>query len=126
MLGKRLAATYNLRAKSDISGGDVIVELEGFASNQTDAIHKGELIIMGVSAHGNIHTSITACDANIYGEAKFRIAAPKPNTTLAGQQVYADPLHIIVSMDSDTIEVQRDTAGFYYLSLTVTADGWKT
>jgi hypothetical protein len=125
LIGKRTNATSNLRAKEDLSAGSVVMLIEGFASNQADAIHSGELLIIGGNPHGNVQTSVTACDANIYGEAKFRIAMPKTNTTGVGELVYQDPFHIIVSLDSDTVEVQRDTAGFYYLSFTATADGFK-
>ena len=80
---------------------------------------------MGGNPHGNVVTSISSCDANIFGEAKFRLAAPMSGFLVNGNKVYQDPFHIIVSLDSDTVEIQRDTAGFYYLSFSATADGFK-
>lgn len=113
-----------LHYKDDANAGDNVVLIEGFSSNQADAIKRGELFITD-NKHGNIKTAGSSTDANIYGEAKFRFTTPLHSGKTAGQRIYNDPAHIIVSLDTDTVEVSRDTAGFYYLSLSFTADEWK-
>ena len=113
-----------LRYREDASAGDVTVLIEGFASDQVDAIKRGELLITD-SKHGNIKTVGSSTDANIYGEAKFRYTTPLHSNKSAGDRLYNDPQHIIVTLDVDTVEVSRDTAGFYYLSMSFTADEWK-
>jgi len=114
-----------LRYKTAGTAGNNIILAEGFQSNLSNAIAQGELLIMGDLKHGDIKTAGSSTDANIYGEAKFRIATPLHTNKLVGDTIFSDPEHIIVSLDTDTVEVARDTAGFYYLSLSFTADEWK-
>lgn len=113
-----------LRYREAASAGDVTVLIEGYASDQANAIKRGELFITD-NKHGNIKTAGSSTDANIYGEAKFRYSTPLHSNKTAGEKLYRNPQHIIVSLDVDTVEVTRDTAGFYYLSLSFTADEWK-
>ena len=114
-----------VRYRETASAGANTVLIEGFSSNQTDAIKLGELIIAQDGIHGNIKTAGSSTDANIYGEAKFRFTTPLHSAQTIGSQLFNDPQHIIVSLDTDTVEVSRDTAGFYYLSLSFTADQYK-
>ena len=126
LIGRK--GTYNvqggLRYKEAASAGANTILIEGFSSNQADAIQRGELLING-GYHGNIVTAASSTASNIYGEAKFRLATPLPTGQSISNQIYNDPEHIIVSLDTDTVEVSRDSAGFYYLSLTFTADNFK-
>lgn len=113
-----------LRYKDAASAGDNVVLIEGFATNQADAVKRGELFVTDTK-HGNIKTAGSSTDANAYGEAKFRFTTPLHSNKNVAQLIYNNPQHIIVSLDTDTVEVTRDTAGFYYLSLSFTADEWK-
>lgn len=113
-----------LRYREDASAGANSILIEGFATLQEDAIQRGELLING-GYYGNLVTAASSTDANAYGEARFRLATPLPSGQSISNQIYNDPFHIIVTLDTDTVEVSRDTAGFYYLSLTFTADNFK-
>ena len=126
MLGNRTTGVTNvIRYKDEGTAGDITVLAEGFASNQSEVVRRGELFIMSDEKHGNIKTAGSSTDANVYGEAKFRISTPIHSTQAPGNRIYQDPFHIIVSLDADTVQVTRDTAGFYNLSMTFTADEWK-
>ena len=125
LVGRERSTIRDLRFKENVSTGDVTVLIEGFSSDQSDAIHRGELLIMGDSKHGNIKTAASTTDANVYGEAKFRLTTPMYSGRAISERLFNNPHHIIVSLDTDTVEVNRDTAGFYYLSLSFTADEWK-
>ena len=127
MLGREEDSDYGiagLRFKDDASAGDNIVLIEGFAGNQSNAVKRGELMVVD-NKHGNIKTVGSSTDANVYGEAKFRFTTPMHNDHYAAERIYNDPFHIIVSLDTSTVEVNRDTAGFYYLTMSFTADEWK-
>ena len=127
MFGREEDTAYSvagLMHKEDADAGDTTVLIEGFAGNQADAVKRGELMVTD-GKHGNIKTVGSSTDANVYGEAKFRFTTPLHSSKSAAQRIYNDPFHIIVSLDADTVQVQRDTAGFYYLTMTFTADEWK-
>lgn len=127
MIGARTISQSHqaLRMKERSNAGTQHIMIEGFLGNEENAVREGELFILGTSPHGNLYTATTTTDANAYGEAKFRIATPLRQTLGHAFPVFHKPYHIVVSMDSDSIEVTRDSAGFYYLSFSATADGWE-
>jgi len=68
---------------------------------------------------------VNTTDANIYGEAKIRIAQPSSNTLGNTQFIYQNPAHIIVSLDNDNFSYTQDTDGLYKLSVSFIADTYK-
>lgn len=117
--------SQGIRLLDDLTAGDKYALVEGFASDNVGSITKGEIIIFTSNKHGDIVTATSSTDANKYGEAKFRLDHPAYVDIGAGTEIFKNPGHIVVTLDSDTVEVTRDTAGYYYLAFSITADGWK-
>ena len=116
-----------IRMLDNTLAGESIFTLEGFSTNQTDAIKNGQLVLLGgdKSINGGIVTSITQQDANAYGEVKFRVSHPLNNPIYTTTQVYANPDHIHVTLDTNDTVYTVDTAGYYYLTVAFMADYYK-
>jgi hypothetical protein len=111
--------------REDVSAGETTALLEGFAGNQVNAFKAGEVIIHGSGAiNGNLMTVLNTVNANAFGEAKIRTAYPF-NTSTAGNPVYKNPYHVIVTLADDDFVYTVGTDGLYRMSVKFTLDEWK-
>ena len=113
------------RLVNSIVVGDTTMLVEGFNSNENNAFLEGEVFIDGNNENGSLHTALSGTNANIYGEAKIRTPWPFREAQGAGQKVYKEPAHAVVTLNSDEFSYRVDTAGYYYMSIAFDLDGWK-
>ena len=99
------------RVKTDITA-DKTVLLEGFPAELTDAVVKGELIIIDED-NGRVNTVGVSEDSNIYGEVLVSFPFPSSATLLPGNFIYLDPYQVVVTLADNGFEYTVDTAGFY-------------
>ena len=117
--------TTSPRVLSQADAGDSTLLLEGFPSFQNKAMTIGEVFIDGTNENGNLHTSINQADANAYGEAKVRMPYPLRGGQSAGQFIYKNPYHAVVTLADDNFSYSIDQNGYYYVSVQFDLDGWK-
>ena len=113
------------RLKDPITPGDTTMLTEGFLSNEVIAFERGEVFIDGENENGNLHTSLSSTDANIYGEAKIRTPWPFRTAQSTGTKIYKDPYWAIVTLGDDNFEYQVDVNNYYYVSVAFDLDSWK-
>ena len=118
-------STTTPRIKSAVTPGDTTILVEGFNSNETDAFKRGEVFIDGENENGNLHTSLSGTDSNVYGEAKIRTPWPFRTAQVAGTQIHKNPEHAIVTFASDNFEYQVDVNNYYFVSVAFDLDSWK-
>ena len=118
-------STYTPRVKNAITAGDTTMLVEGFNSNESDVFKRGEVFIDGENENGFLHTSLSSTDANVYGEAKIRTPWPFRTSTAAGEKIYKDPVHAVVTLADDNFEYQVDANNYYYVSVAFDLDNWK-
>jgi hypothetical protein len=111
--------------KDDITPGDTTMLVEGFSSNEADAFKRGEVFIDGENANGYLHTSLSRTSSNIFGEAKIRTPWPFRTAQTAGQKIYKNPTHAVVTLANDNFEYQVDVNNYYYVSVAFDLDNWK-
>ena len=111
--------------KDDVTPGDTTLLVEGFSSNETDAFKRGEVFIDGENENGNLHTSLSTTDSNVFGEAKIRTPWPFRTAQTAGEKIYKDPSAVIVTLASDNFEYQVDVNNYYFVSVAFDLDSWK-
>ena len=119
-----VSSTNTVRFKNAIVPGDTLPLFEGFASNE-NAFIQGEVFIDGENENGSLHTSLSATDSNVFGEAKIRTPWPFRNAQTAGTKAYKNPYHAVVTLGSDNFEYSVDNAGYYYVSVSFDLDNWK-
>ena len=117
--------TTTPRVKDDIVAGDTLALFEGFSSNEPNAFMQGEVFIDGENENGNLHTALSGTAANVYGEAKIRTPWPFRSAQSAGQQVYKDPQHAVVTLGDDNFTYSVDVNNYYYVSVSFDLDSWK-
>ena len=125
MDGPTDSTTFNPLIKDAINPGDTTMLVEGFASNESDAFIRGEVFIDGENENGNLHTSLSETDSNIFGEAKIRTPWPFRQYNGPGTKVYKNPFHAVVTLADDNFEYSVDTNGYYFVSVAFDLDGWK-
>lgn len=123
--GSLTLATYNPRIANAITVGDRTMLVEGFGANEANAFVQGEVFSGGGQPNGDLHTSLSAADSNIFGEAKIRTTWPFRTSILAGTKMYKDPYQVIVTLASDDFEYQVDVNNYYYMSVSFDLDRWK-
>ena len=111
--------------KNDITPGDTTMLVEGFSSNEADAFKRGEVFIDGNNENGFLHTSLSGTSSNIFGEAKIRTPWPFRTTQTAGNKIYKNPSHAVVTLADDNFEYQVDVNNYYYVSVAFDLDNWK-
>ena len=111
--------------KDAITVGDTTLLVEGFSSNETDAFKRGEVFIDGKNENGYLHTSLSGTDSNIFGEAKIRTPWPFRTSVVAGEKIYKNPSHAVVTLGSDNFEYSVDVNNYYYVSVAFDLDSWK-
>ncbi len=117
--------TSRVRFKEPADLGDTTALLEGYASNESNAMVRGEVFIDGKNENGRLHTALNTVDANIYGEAKIRKTWPFREAQQAGWQIFRHPLHAIVTLNNDNFEYSVGTDNYYYVSVGFDLDSWK-
>lgn len=116
----------NPLVRNDIEIADTTALFEGFAAFESNAFKRGEVLIAdSQNGNGEFVTVINDVNANVFGEAKIRVAYPFHSASLAGEHVYKNPSHAVVTLANDGFEYKVDTAGFYYLTVTFDFDRWK-
>ena len=108
-----------------ITIGDTTMLLEGFQSFEQNAFQRGEVFIDGDNDNGALHTAVNTVNANVFGEAKVRVAMPVKQNKGISQPISKNPYWAVVTLDSDDFSYSVDTAGFYYMSVSFALDGWK-
>ena len=68
--------------------------------------------------NGGVLTVLNTVDANVYGEAKIRVAYGNPYSAINGTKIYKNPYWIVVSLDSDEFQYTVDTFGLYNVTVT--------
>lgn len=113
------------RFREKYDAGSTTVLLEGFDSDASNVFLQGEVFVDGSNENGNLHTCLNDVNSNIFGEAKIRLANPLRGTSSAGQKLYKNPYHAVVTLNSDDFSYRVDTAGYYYVTVAFDLDGWK-
>ena len=103
---------------------DKQVLLEGFPGELSDAVVKGELIIVDED-NGRVNTVAVSEDSNVYGEVLVTFPFPASGTQTAGNFAYLDPFHVVVTLADNGFEYSVDTAGLYYMTVTFDLDEFK-
>lgn len=113
------------RLREDIAVGDTTVLMDGFRSFQDNALETGEVFIGSSNENGALHTAVNTVTSNAYGEARVRIAIPAKTAMPKDTIINKDPEVAIVTLSGDDFSYSVDTAGFYYLTVSFSLDGWK-
>ena len=117
--------TTSPRFKDAIVAGDTLALFEGFSSNEPNAFMQGEVFIDGQNENGYLHTALSGTASNIFGEAKIRTPWPYRNAQPAGQFIYKDPAHAVVTLADDNFTWSVDVNNYYYVSVSFDLDAWK-
>jgi len=118
--------TYNTVAiRYPVTKGDNYLTIEGFEAYATDAILKGEYIIIGGAKDGNLIQATSGDDANVFGEVKFRTNQAARYNYAVGGSLYKNPQHVIVTLAEDTLEYSIGTDQLYRFSVRFDWDQWK-
>ena len=112
-----------VRVKQDTSANKKVV-LEGFPGDLSNAVSKGELIIID-DDNGRVNTVAVSEDSNVYGEVLVTFPFPASGTQSPGNFAYLDPFHVVVTLADNGFEYSVDTAGFYYVTVTFDLDEFK-
>jgi hypothetical protein len=118
-------STTTPRVKDATTVGDTTLLVEGFNSNETDAFKRGEVFIDGENENGYLHTSLSGTDSNVFGEAKIRTPWPFRTANAAGEKIYKNPAHCVVTLADDNFEYQVDVNNYYFVSVAFDLDSWK-
>ena len=118
-------STTTPRIKDAITVGDTTLLVEGFNSNESTVFVQGEVFIDGENENGYLHTALSGTDANVFGEAKIRTPWPFRTANAAGNKIYKNPAHAVVTLASDDFEYQVDVNNYYYVSVSFDLDSWK-
>lgn len=118
-------STTSPRIKDAITPGDTTLLVEGFNGEETNAFVRGEVFIDGENENGYLHTSLSGTDSNIYGEAKIRTPWPFRTAVAAGEKIYKEPVHAVVTLGSDNFEYTVDVNNYYYVNVAFDLDSWK-
>ena len=112
------ASRSNPRLVTPYAAGETLLKLGGFNSNEQDVFKKGEMIIgNNGNENGDLLTVLNTVDANVYGEAKIRVAYGNPSSAINGTKVFKNPYWIVVSLDSDEFQYTVDTFGLYNVTV---------
>ena len=118
-------STTTPRVKDATTVGDTTLLVEGFNSNESEVFKRGEVFIDGENENGYLHTSLSGTDANVYGEAKIRTPWPFRTANAAGEKIYKNPAHCVVTLADDNFEYQVDVNNYYFVSVAFDLDSWK-
>jgi hypothetical protein len=122
-----LGSSDELMYREDVSAGDKVVLVEGLRSFEPNAFVEGEVIynVNENNQNGNLVTVVTGTDANVFGEAKIRLAYPLRQDEGSGSKLYKHPESCIVTLSEDDFQYSVDYNSLYYLTVSFDLDGWK-
>jgi hypothetical protein len=115
---KNLKSNMEPRLIEPYVAGTTLLKLGGFASNESEAFKKGEMLIGLGTENGGVLTVLNTVDANVYGEAKIRVAYGSAYDIANSFKVYKNPYHLIVTFDGDDFQYTVDTFGKYNVTAT--------
>lgn len=116
--------TKTLRFREPASAGDTLLTIDGLTSN-VSAFERGEVFIDGENENGALHTALNTVDSNIYGETKIRTPWPLRNSVAAGDKLYKNPYHAVVTLAEDNFNYSVDQNNYYYVTVMFDLDNWK-
>lgn len=110
----------------DYDLADRTLTLAGFDSNESTVVQEGELLIApNLKKNGDINTVLNTVDANVYGEAKIKLAEGWKYTPGQLQTVYKNPYWIVVTLNSDEFRYTIDTSERVNLTVKFDLDYYK-
>ena len=116
----------NLRLKDDVdvSVENQVILLEGLEVG--DTLNKGDVIIgQNGDNNGEINTIISTADANVFGEAKVRLAYGIRADQSTGNPWSTAPDEVIVSLTDNEFDYTVGVDGLYRMTVTMELDEWK-
>ena len=116
----------NLRLKDDVdvSVENQVILLEGLEVG--DTLNKGDVIIgQNGDNNGEINTIISTADANVFGEAKVRLAYGIRADQSTGDPWSTAPDEVIVSLTDNEFDYTVGVDGLYRMTVTMELDEWK-
>lgn len=114
----------SLKLKDSASAGDLLVLLEGLAVG--DTLSTGDTIAgKDGNCNGNINTIISTANANVFGEAKVRLAYPIKTAQDRGDSWTTAPDNIVVTLNENEFLYTTGLDNLYYLSVVFELDEWK-
>jgi len=116
----------NLRLKDDVdvSVENQVILLEGL--DVGDTLNAGDVIIgQNADNNGEINTIISTADANVFGEAKVRLAYGIRADQDAGDPWSTAPDEVIVSLTESEFDYTVGLDGLYRMTVTMELDEWK-
>jgi hypothetical protein len=118
------SSTPKPRIANSYEDDNKVLFVEGFESNEESVFKQGEVILTGQD-NGGVQTALHDVNANVFGEAKVRLAYPSDTVKAVGNHIYKDPTHAVVTLAQDSFTYSVDTAGFYHISAKFILDDWK-
>ena len=117
-------STNKLLLKDNLAINASLILLEGLAS--TDKLTQGDTIVgQNGDVNGEMNTIISTTNANVFGEAKVRIAYPVRTAQTAGNYWNTAPDYVIVTLNESEFEYSVGTDGLYNVSVRFELDEWK-
>jgi len=114
----------NLKLKEDADAGDLVILLEGLAVG--DTLNTGDTIAgEDGNCNGNINTIISTANANVFGEAKVRLAYPIKTDQDTGDSWTTAPDNIVVTLGENEFLYTTGIDNLYYLTVVFELDEWK-
>ena len=102
----------------------LVILLEGLTTG--DTLNEGDTIFGANGGHnGQINTIISTANANVYGEAKVRLAFPINVDQPAGSFWNTSPDEVVVTLNDSEFEYSVSTNGLYNVSVRFELDEWK-
>jgi hypothetical protein len=113
-----------LKDPIDVSANSLVILLEGLDTG--DTLNIGDTIFgSNGDANGQINTIISTANANVYGEAKVRLAYPVKTDQPTGSFWNTSPDEIFVTLNDSEFEYSVSTNGLYNVSVRFELDEWK-
>jgi hypothetical protein len=113
-----------LKDPIDVSVNALVILLEGLTTG--DTLNEGDTIFgANGDANGQINTIISTANANVYGEAKVRLAYPVKTDQPAGSFWNTSPDEVVVTLNDSEFEYSVSTNGLYNVSVRFELDEWK-
>ena len=113
-----------LKLKDNVSAGDLVILLEGLAVG--DTLSTGDTIAgEDGNCNGNINTIISTANANVFGEAKVRLAYPIKTAQDTGDSWTTSPDNIVVTLNENEFLYTTGLDNLYYLTVVFELDEWK-
>ena len=113
-----------LKLKDNVSAGDLVILLEGLAVG--DTLSTGDTIAgEDGNCNGNINTIISTANANVFGEAKVRLAYPIKTAQDRGDSWTTSPDNIVVTLNENEFLYTTGLDNLYYLTVVFELDEWK-